>query len=43
VAQLARGERLIAELRQRLIGELLTGDEELSAEDALARLTKDVD
>ncbi len=27
VAQLERGERLIAELRQRLIGELLYGDE----------------
>ena len=39
VAQLARGERLIAELRQRLIGELLSGDEELEAEDALERLT----
>lgn len=43
VAQLARGERLIAELRQRLIGELLSGDEELEAEDALSRLMKAVD
>jgi heterodisulfide reductase subunit C len=42
VAQLERGERLIAGLRQRLIGELLSGDEELDAKDALERLTKDV-
>ncbi len=43
VAQLARGERLIQELRQRLIGELLTGDEEMEVEDTLARLIGDND
>jgi heterodisulfide reductase subunit C len=43
MAQLERGEYLIAELRQRLIGELLAADEELKAEDALARLFGDAD
>jgi heterodisulfide reductase subunit C len=43
VAQLERGEHLIAELRQRLIGELLAGDEELKAEEVLPRLMKDTD
>ena len=43
VAQLEQGERLIAELRKRLIDELLSGDEALEAEAALARLTKEVD
>jgi len=37
-AQLERAERLLAELRQRLIGELLAGDEDLRAEEALVRL-----
>jgi heterodisulfide reductase subunit C len=43
VAQLERGERLIAELRQRLIGELLSGDEALEAEEVLERLMKCAD
>jgi heterodisulfide reductase subunit C2 len=37
-SQLERGELLIQKLRQRLIEELLAGDEDLEAEDALARL-----
>ena len=43
VARLEQGERLIAELRQRLIGELLAGDEASEAADALKRLMNDVD
>jgi heterodisulfide reductase subunit C len=43
VAQLEQGERLIIELRQRVIGELLAGDEELQAEDVLARLLGEAD
>jgi len=43
VAQLERGERLIAELRQRLIGELLSGDEELEVKEALSRLIGEAD
>lgn len=43
VAQLEQGEHLIADLRQRLIGELLAGDEELQAEDVLARLLSEAD
>ena len=43
VAQLARGDRLIAELRQRLIAELLSGGEELGADEVLALLTNAVD
>jgi heterodisulfide reductase subunit C len=42
-ARLARGERLIQELRRRLIGEILSGPEELEVEDALARLAGEVD
>lgn len=38
VAQLEQGERLIQALRQRLIGELLSGDEDLGAEKVLVRL-----
>jgi heterodisulfide reductase subunit C2 len=41
--QLERAERLIAELRQRLIGELLSGDEEAKVEDALARVWDEAD
>lgn len=37
-AQLARGERLIQELRSRLISELLSGPEEMDAATVLARL-----
>jgi heterodisulfide reductase subunit C len=43
VAQLERGERLIQKLRQRLIDELLAGDEDLEAGDALARLISEPD
>jgi len=43
VAQLERGDHLVAELRQRLIGELLAGDEELQAEDVLVRLLGEAD
>jgi heterodisulfide reductase subunit C len=43
VAQLEQGERLIAELRQRLIGELLSGDEDWEVKDTLARIIGDVD
>ncbi|MEJ2671602.1 MAG: 4Fe-4S dicluster domain-containing protein [Deltaproteobacteria bacterium] len=41
--QLERAERLIAELRQRLIGELLSGGEEAKVEDALARVWDEAD
>jgi heterodisulfide reductase subunit C len=41
--QLERAERLIAALRQRLIGELLAGSEDLEAADALARLINETD
>jgi heterodisulfide reductase subunit C len=43
VVQLERGERLIQELRQRLIEELLAGEEEVEAEDTLVRLIGDHD
>ena len=43
VAQLARGERLIQTLRQRLIDELLAADEDLEAGDALIRLISEHD
>jgi heterodisulfide reductase subunit C2 len=43
VALLAQGERLIQELRCRLIGELLSGPEEMAVKDALARLTEELD
>jgi heterodisulfide reductase subunit C len=43
VARLAQAERLIQEVRQRLIGELLSRDEELEAEDVLRRLIGDPD
>ena len=42
-ARLAQGERLIQELRRRLIGEILSGPEELEVKDALARLAGEVD
>jgi len=42
-ARLARGERLIQELRRRLIGEILSGPEELEVKDALARLAGEKD
>ena len=43
VAQLEEGERLIQELRRRLIGELLSGPEELEAKDALVRIAGEED
>ena len=43
VAQLERGERLIQELRRRLIGEILSGPEEQEVNEALARLAGEVD
>jgi heterodisulfide reductase subunit C len=43
VARLERGERLIQELRRRLIGEILSGPEEQEVNDALARLAGEVD
>jgi heterodisulfide reductase subunit C len=43
VAQLEQGERLIQELRRRLIGELLSGPEELEAKDALVRVAGEED
>jgi len=42
-ARLAQGERLLQELRRRLIEELLAGPEELEVKDALARLAGEVD
>ena len=43
VARLEQGERLIQELRRRLIGELLEGPEGLEVKDALARIADEVD
>jgi heterodisulfide reductase subunit C2 len=43
VALLAEGERLIQELRRRLIGELLTGPEETTVKEALARIADEED
>jgi heterodisulfide reductase subunit C len=43
VGRLAEGERLIQELRRRLIGELLSGAEELEAKDALVRIAGEED
>ncbi len=43
VAQLERAERLIQRLRHRLIGELLSGAEDLETEDTLERLIVDRD
>ena len=43
VGQLEEGERLIQELRRRLIGELLSGPEELEVQDALARIAGEED
>ena len=43
VARLEQGERLIQELRRRLIGELLSGPEELEVKDALARIAGEED
>jgi heterodisulfide reductase subunit C2 len=43
VARLEKAERLIQELRQRLIGEILSGPEELEAKDALARIADELD
>jgi heterodisulfide reductase subunit C len=42
-AQLERGERLIQELRRRLIEDLLSGPEEQEVKDTLARLAGEVD
>jgi hypothetical protein len=43
VARLEQGERLIQALRLRLIGELLSGSEELEVKDALVRLANEED
>jgi heterodisulfide reductase subunit C len=43
VTRLEQGERLIQELRRRLIGELLDGSEELEVKDVLARIADDED
>jgi heterodisulfide reductase subunit C2 len=43
VARLEQGERLIQELRRRLIGELLSGPEELEVKDALTRIAGEVE
>lgn len=43
VGQLEEGERLIQELRRRLIGELLSGPEELEAKNALPRIAGEVE
>lgn len=43
VARLEEGERLIQELRLRLIGELLSEPEELEVKDALARIAGEVE
>jgi heterodisulfide reductase subunit C2 len=43
VERLAQGERLIAELRQRLIGELLSDDEESEGKEVLKRLIGHID
>jgi hypothetical protein len=43
VARLEQGEQLIQELRRRLIGELLSGPEELEMKDALARIAGEED
>ena len=43
VARLEQGERLIQELRRRLIGEILSGPEELEVKNALARLADEED
>jgi hypothetical protein len=40
---LEQGERLIQELRRRLIGDLLSGDEESEVKDALARIAGEVE
>jgi heterodisulfide reductase subunit C2 len=43
VARLEQGERLIQELRRRLIEDLLSGDEELEVQEALARIAGEVE
>jgi heterodisulfide reductase subunit C len=43
VAQLERGERLLAELRRRLIAQVLSGPEEVELKDALAKLINDLE
>jgi heterodisulfide reductase subunit C len=43
VANLDKGERLVQELRRRLISQLLTGDEEAEVKKALAGIIKDLD
>jgi heterodisulfide reductase subunit C len=43
VARLEEGERLIQELRRRLIGDLWSGDEELEVKNALARIAGEVE
>ncbi len=40
---LERGERLLSELRRRLIGQVLNGPEELKLKDTLARLIKELE
>ena len=42
-ARLEQGERLIQELRRRLIGEILSGPKELEVKDVLARLAGEED
>ena len=43
VANLDRGERLVQELRRRLIAQILSGPEEAEIKAALARIIKDLD
>ena len=43
VARLEEGERLVQELRRRLIGDLLSGDEVSAVKDALARIAGEVE
>ncbi|OHE32135.1 MAG: hypothetical protein A3K40_09135 [Syntrophobacterales bacterium RIFOXYC2_FULL_60_23] len=43
VARLEQGERLIQELRRRLIGELLSESEDLEVKDTLARIAGEVE
>ena len=43
VARLEQGERLIQEMRRRLIGELLSESEDLEVKDALARIAGEME
>jgi hypothetical protein len=43
LARLEQGERLIQELRRRLIGELLDHDEKSEVKDDLARIAAELD